>query len=494
MIPPGRAHSAGGRIPCTESMLELRPFQRVFVRRALAPGVRTAALSLPRGNGKSTLAAYLALRCLTPGDVLHAPGAEYVLLAASINQAVRGVFKPVRKWLSGDGDYRIAESANRATITHKPTGTVLRVISSSGKQAMGLVDVPLAIGDEPGSWEAVGGSLMFDALETAQGKPGSALRCIFIGTLAPATGGWWHEIVERGTSGSTYVQALQGDPERWDDLRHVYSINPLMAKFPDSRAVLTEERNEARADTRLKARFLSYRLNVPTPDESEVLLTVDDWKRTASRPVAIHAGKPIVGVDLGSNRAWSAAVAIWKSGRCEALAVAPGIPSIAKQEKRDRVPPGTYSRLLKSGRLTMAGGLRVVPAAYLIDAVRERWGTPEVMIADRFRMPDLKDTDPGCRIVPRISRWSESGFDIRALRKAAKDGPLSVGKSSRALLAASLSAAMVKPDDAGNVRMVKRGSNNTARDDVAAALVLAAGAFERASGRRRGGFVYHGAA
>ena len=30
--------------------LELRPFQRQFVRRALAPETDTAALSLPRGN------------------------------------------------------------------------------------------------------------------------------------------------------------------------------------------------------------------------------------------------------------------------------------------------------------------------------------------------------------------------------------------------------------------------------------------------------------
>ena len=45
---------------------------------------------------------------------------------------------------------------------------------------------------------------------------------------------------------------------------------------------------------------------------------------------------------------------------------------------------------------------------------------------------------------------------------------------------ASLSAALVKNDDAGNVRLVKRGTNKTARDDVAAALVLAAGSFTRA--------------
>ena len=65
------------------------------------------------------------------------------------------------------------------------------------------------------------------------------------------------------------------------------------------------------------------------------------------------------------------------------------------------------------------------------------------------------------------------------LRKGAKDGPFSVTPEARLLLAASLSVAMVKNDDAGNTRLVKRGTNNTARDDVAAALLLAAGAHAR---------------
>ena len=62
------------------------------------------------------------------------------------------------------------------------------------------------------------------------------------------------------------------------------------------------------------------------------------------------------------------------------------------------------------------------------------------------------------------------------------DGPLSCPESSRPLLTASLAAAMVKNDDQGNTRLEleKKGTNNTGRDDVAAALVLAAGAYVRA--------------
>ena len=38
---------------------------------------------------------------------------------------------------------------------------------------------------------------------------------------------------------------------------------------------------------------------------------------------------------------------------------------------------------------------------------------------------------------------------------------------------------MVKNDDQGSTRMVKRGSHNQARDDVAAALILACGSLAR---------------
>ena len=61
---------------------------------------------------------------------------------------------------------------------------------------------------------------------------------------------------------------------------------------------------------------------------------------------------------------------------------------------------------------------------------------------------------------------------------------------SRLLLATSLRRAMVQNDDAGNTRLVKRGTNNCARDDAAAALVLAAGAVERQP--KRTGGIYLG--
>ena len=124
-------------------MVELRPFQRTFIRHATAPGIDTAALSLPRGNGKSWLAAHLLRRCLTPGDDLYVAGGEYLLCAASIEQA-RLCYRFIRAELEPTGGYSFIDSATRIGITHRASNTRLRVLSSNGKTAMG--ELPLAGG------------------------------------------------------------------------------------------------------------------------------------------------------------------------------------------------------------------------------------------------------------------------------------------------------------------------------------------------------------
>ena len=306
----------------------LRAFQKEFVRGALAPGVDVAALSIPRGNGKSWLAAHLLTRCLTPGDDLHVAGSEYLLCAASIEQA-RLVYRFIRAELEPKGGYSFIDSTTRISITHKASNTRLRVLSSNGKTAMGIVGCPLLVADEPGSWETNGGTLMYDAIITALGKPNSPMRAVFIGTLAPAMSGWWHDLVADGTGGTTYVQSLQGNAETWDTWAEIRRCNPLTAISGDFRKRLLVERDAASVDSRLKGRFLSFRLNLPSGDESEVLLTVTDWERVTAREVPEREGRPIVGVDLGGGRAWSAAVAVWGNGRVEARAVAPGLPDLA---------------------------------------------------------------------------------------------------------------------------------------------------------------------
>ena len=348
------------------------------------------------------------------------------------------------------------------------------MLSSDARTAFGIVGSPVIVCDEPGAWRTIAGEMLFDALKTAQGKVGSPLRALFVGTVAPSRDGWWKDLVEGGSVPGTYVQRLQGDVKKWDDMREIVRVNPLSRIDPAFKAKLRQERDAARRDPRLKARFLSYRINRPSADESEVLLTVDDWERVCARPVPGRDGRSVIGLDMGASRAWSSACAIYENGRTEAVAVAPGVPSMADQEKRDRVPSGMYSRLVERGQLHVDADHRVVRVSKLIDEIW-KWD-PAVLVADRFRLAEVEDAVRGrCRVAARVWRWSSSSEDVRNLRRLAADGPLSVEAASRDLLAVSLAAAKVKNDDSGNHRLVKRSVGNCARDDVAASFLLAAG-------------------
>ena len=466
--------------------MRFAPYQRRFLAAVDNPRYRTVAASWPRGAGKTTAAGYLVARALTPGDPLYVPGGEVVLFAGSIEQC-RLTYRQALGFLEPRiGEYRLVDSATRVAITRKDCRTRLKAVGSNPKTSLGLVGVPLAILDEPAALHTVGGTALWDAVRTAMGKVGSPLKAVLTGTLAPAEpDSWWPALVEAGTTGSTWVGLLQGRADRWKHWREVLRVNPLARHHPEFAEVLREERDKALADSRLAGAFKSFRLNLPAGDESTMLLTVEDWELAIAREVPEREGRPIVGIDLGAGRAWSAAVAIWRTGRVEAIAVAPGIPSLEAQERRDRAPWGTYRRLALGGALRVAEGLRVQPPAELWRAVLAAWGRPVRVVCDRFRLGELQDAVSGVEIVPRVSRWSESSEDIRALRKLAKDGPLAVERGSRGLLTASLAVAMVANDDAGNVRLKKRGTNNQSRDDVAAALVGACGSFMRAPPKAR---------
>ena len=465
--------------------LNLRPFQKRAVKALESGSYDTVVLSLSRSQGKSSLAAELCFRALTPGDVLHRPGTESHLVAATIGQSRKTCFKLLRALVEDSdraNDYKVSESANACHIRRKACNTRVSVVAGSAKSTLGLVHCPLVVVDEPGSFELDGGAALWDSLTTAQGKPESDLRLFCIGHLAPrATGDghWYFDLVKRGTRGRTWVYAIQGRRDRWDSAAEIRRCSPLSWSYPKSRAKLLEQRDEARADSRLKAAFLSYRLNQPSEDESRVLLTVADVEAVLARPVGAADGQPVIGIDLGSGRAWSAAVALWRSGRMEAIAVCPGVPDIAEQERADKVNPGAYQRLVDSGKLHVADGLHVPRPAQLMALAKERW-SPFCIVADRHRYPELLDCINGVPVLSEVNDWKHGGLNVRALRKMAKDGPLSLAPDSIDLLITSLRVSRVEGNGAGDQRMVKMDAfNNRCRDDVAAALLLAAGRLSR---------------
>ena len=80
----------------------LAPFQRRFITGAMAPGIRKAVLSGPRGLGKSSLTGELLAAAVDPAGPLFRPGGESVLLASSLEQA-RVCFGFLRRFVGEDG-------------------------------------------------------------------------------------------------------------------------------------------------------------------------------------------------------------------------------------------------------------------------------------------------------------------------------------------------------------------------------------------------------
>ena len=254
-------------------------------------------------------------------------------------------------------------------------------------------------------------------------------------------------------------------------------MNPLMWSFPESRATLLEERDEARRRPAQVDSFRRMRMNVPGAVADTMLLTAADWQTVLQREPAAASGFPIVGIDLGAAPSWSAAVAVWPSGRTSAVAVVPGVPDLEAQEKRDRAPRGSYRQLVDDGAMIVAEGLRAPSPKILMDLALARW-QPRYVIADRFRQQELLDAlDGRCLLEPRIPRWSTSTEDISGFRRAALDSGMSVDPHSRGLLTLALAVARVRNDDSGNIRLTKGSGHQhrIRRDDVAAALLFASG-------------------
>ena len=245
-----RQRRAAGR---AEAKGDLLLFQQDFVdavERDEDP-VDIAILSCPRANGKSWLAGKLIARSLTPGDALHEPSTENILVSASRAQASI-VLEFARQAMADDAGVRWrADGAE-----HLDTRARVKVISSDDRRALGLgASVRLIVADEPGAWGPTAGRRLWDACATSLGKRRTTL--IGIGTLAPSPlqgpASWWPSIVASGSGDGRHISLLQADHERWRDFAEVLKCNPVSAISSHLRKTLERE-HEAALKSELAAR------------------------------------------------------------------------------------------------------------------------------------------------------------------------------------------------------------------------------------------------
>lgn len=239
LIPKGK----GARSP-----VRLRPWQKQIVRGVLAPGVRQGLVSLPRGNGKSALAAFLALYGLFADGV---EGAQ-VLTVASDERQARIVFNAARRMVELNDLLadRVQIFQDRIYVPH--TDSVLRPLPADAASLQGW-DPSLAVVDEL----HVVDENTYDSMLLASGKRDTSLL-LAISTPADSPDSVMWRLVEHGRAG--------GDPafsfHEWaapegcaaDDRDAWAKANPAMRDF------LAEDAVAASLRTTREERFRRFRL------------------------------------------------------------------------------------------------------------------------------------------------------------------------------------------------------------------------------------------
>ena len=218
------------------------------------------------------------------------------------------------------------------------------------------------------------------------------------------------------------------------------------------------------------------------------LLDAEVWARVETED-AERAGEYALGVDLGGGAAMTAFAGYWiDTGRLEALAAFPGEPGLKVRGKMDGVAD-LYQRMFDRGELLLTGK-HAVDIAETLKVVRDRWGLPSCLIADRWKERDLREALhrakwPRMPLITRGQGFKDGGEDVAGFRRAVLEGH--VKPPANLLLRAAMREARTLADPARNEKLAKQsqgGRRARARDDAAAAAILAVAEGYREQQRR----------
>ena len=464
--------------PKAGKLIKLAPFQRQFVKGALADAVNVGVLSIGRGNGKSALSAGLALGALL-GEFDSQPARE-ILIAARTRDQARIAFDFAVQFLQTLHE----DIQKRVTIRRSPRleleyegdggGHFLRAISADGKNALGGAP-NLVLLDERGHWPVDQGYDLEHALLSGRGKRGG--RALIISTSAADDRHPFSVWLDEDPTG-VYRQEHRPAPNLpADDKDSLLIANPgakhgigADLKWLKSQA----DRAIARGGSTLTT-FRLYNRNERISGETrDVVLTVDEYLSCEVTDVPPRQGSCVVGIDLGGSASMSAAAYYWPdTGRLECVGTFPSSPSLADRGANDGVS-GRYVEMEQRGELTVLGN-KTVPVADWLQAVAAHVEGESIaaIVADRYKQAEFAEAAQTAGIrAPMV--WRGMGFkdgseDIERFKRSVFDGKVLTKPSL--LLRSAFADAVCLRDPANNMKLAK--ARSTGRIDPAAAAIIA---------------------
>ncbi|WP_020146815.1 terminase large subunit [Thioalkalivibrio sp. ALJ15] len=477
-------------LPVTSGVLAgttmaLRDWQREIIHGIYATdadgkrSVRTALLTLPRKNGKTGLAAGLALAHLC-GPEAEARGQVYSAAAdrdqaALLYTEMKAIIEQVPAL-----DARIVTRDFTKSMEDLETGSHYKALSSDAKTKHGF-SASCVIYDELA--QAPNRNL-YDVLATSTAARAEPLMCV-ISTQSPDPNHVMSELVDYAVQvrdgvvedpafyGVVYAAPEDADP--WDE-EVWHACNPALGDFRS----LEEMRTSALQAQRIPAResaFRSLYLNQRV-DADERFIAANDWAGCQGDLPDLKGARCFAGLDLSSTKDLTSLVLFFPdSGAVLPYFWCPG-DSLDQREDQDRVPYRTWAR---AGHIEPTPGRAVdkrhvalrladVVAQYDVRAIAfDRWGMEELRrILSEEGIEDLPLREFG-------QGYASMSPALAALEALVLEGDLL--HAGHPVLTWNVANVVVDQDPAGNRKMTKGRARE--RIDGAVALAMAVGTWAK---------------
>jgi phage terminase large subunit-like protein len=473
--------------PFAQQTFNLRPWQDKIVKKLFTTRrdglrqYRTCLLMLPRKNGKSELAAALAIYFLLfDGEI----GAEVYSAAADKDQAAL-VFNVAAQMIRNDPELlaqcEIVDSQKR--IVHRKSGSFYRAISAEAYSKHGF-NASVVIYDE---LHAAPNRELWDVLSTSQGARSQPLM------MAITTAGYdrhsilWElyahakKVAENPKLDPTFLPLLFEAPigSDWTDEKVWHKANPALGDFRS----LEEMRTLAARAKEIPAQENTFRrlyLNQWT-EQAQRWISMDLWDKCKGRE-DIAGRRCYVGMDLSTTTDLTALVGVFPDdeGGFDVLSQF-FVPkeNIRKRSQRDRVP---YEQWEKDGKLTATPGNVVDYEA--IRATLHEWRESfdvRGIAFDPWNATDLVNRlqeQDGFTCVPMRQGFASLSAPTKALEKSIVARELR--HDGDPVLRWNVSNVAIEQDPAGNMKPSKKVS--TERIDGVIALIMGLDLMNRNAG------------